>query len=154
MKGLRALVVAVVASLFLFTFTLSDVYAQGGRGGNGAGLRLRDGSCLTGIGTPQSAPGQGTTQFRGYGRRGGRGGAGMNSGGTSQSITNQGTGQARGAGRGGNGAGLRLRDGSCLTGAGTSQSPTGQSSGQTNGYGTGSNTRPQDSTGVNPGSQR
>jgi hypothetical protein len=126
MKGLRALAV-VVAAIFLLTFTLSDVYAQAGRGGNGAGLRLRDGSCVTGTVTPQSAPGQGTAQFRGYGKRGGQGGAGVNS---NQSITGQGAGQARGAGRGGNGAGLRLRDGSCLTGTGISQPATGQGAGQ------------------------
>ena len=153
MKGSRAFAV-VVAAIFLLTFTLSDVYAQAGKSGNGGGQRLRDGSCLTGTGTAPSTTSPGMGQHRGYGKRGARGGAGVSSNGAYQSITGQGVGQNGGAGRGGNGAGLRLRDGSCLTGTGTPRSSTVQGAGQNRVPGPGSSGGQREGAGVNPNSQK
>jgi hypothetical protein len=58
---------------------------------------------------------------------------------------------AQGRGGRGKGQGLRLRDGSCITGTTTPQNNSGQRSGRTGGYGNGSGISPQDGTGLGPG---
>jgi hypothetical protein len=58
---------------------------------------------------------------------------------------------AQGPGGKGNGRGLRLRDGSCITGTTSPKNVPGQGAGQTGGYGNGSGIRPQNGTGFGPG---